>query len=602
MKCQEVALLLDDADVLHLPARVERAVAIHLRACPDCARDWQLHQALVRKALPAVPAALAPACRALVCAVPSRRSHRATRVLVVGAIALAAAAAIWIASRKPQQPDLVLQPAASDASPVVAPPVEEAAPAASGSPAEAEAPKAPATGMAAPAFSIWLLPPDTGSDDAAIRSVARELHERVLDQLRAVPGASVSEGDLASGRRPDYILQIINDTLNVGDQSGLWRFKIEVQVLRSTRTEEQLAAYDKAQATRSSPGSTVDGYVRSFGYSTLVSLEVPCKMGMCAARQAADAVDTLRLNVFSQDEAKLRDILSRFTAAGTDFATRQKLLGDFNSLSAAGRPTPVDAQFIQVILEMHADAPDQVRRMALWNTLSKIADPRMVEPIVVLLDRERDVQMRAMLASRLVTDFSEDAGARAALEKLAIADSSELVRQVAQRAAAGQEGWHQYVNATLTDRSLPPQQRWEPVEFLIAQATLTSQGPDQLDQSLGKLEADARAALVELLPRLWADLKPENIGRTTRLMNLFNSVKDPAFATLLLKGLDGGSPFSRTTLVNMLGGYADDASVAPTLERLRDTDADAKVREAAARALARRQVAGDTAGGAEPNP
>jgi len=262
---------------------------------------------------------------------------------------------------------------------------------------------------------------------------------------------------------------------------------------------------------------------------------------------------------------------------------------------------PVDAQFIRAIQEVHADAPGPAQRLVLWNALRRYTDRALIDPIVTLARQETDEQVRAALVTKLVNTFRSEAKALRALEEISAGDSSELVRQVARRATAGDEGWHQYVSATVRDVNLSPQQRWEPVEYLLGQESSMGGEPSLLQHSLDKLEGEAIAGLAELLPRIWADYRPEkDLARITSLRGIFGRLKDPALAGLLLQSLDGGSPFSRRTLVVMLERYIDDAPVAEALEKIQAADADPRIREAAAQALAKRKVvSADTPG---PNP
>lgn len=591
MNCQDIALILDDGDVANLDAAALRAVEGHLQGCPTCATDWKLHLRLVRKALPPVPAGLAAACRTLVTGASPHRTLRVRRLVVVGGLALAAAAALWIGMRNSPAP--ALAPAAALVPPQQQAEAQENAAQmvspASGRDEEKNTPaKAPAL-----SFSILLLTPEFDTEDAAIRVAARQFHEDILETLRAVPAATVAEAQSVSGRRVDYVLQYGKAPDQFRDPAGLWRFQINVFVPRSSRNKEQLAAYDEARAKGTLSGVGVEGYVQSFGYSSLVSLGVPCQAAMCPAQQAAGLVNSLRLNVFRHDVAKQQELLTRFMESGTDFATRVGLLRDFDALRSSGRATPVDAQFIRAIVQLHADAPDRAQRLALWSALAQYTEAALVEPIVTLVRQETDEQVRAALVTKLGTSYTSDAKARRVLEEISAGDASELVRQVARRATTGDEGWHQYVSATLQDVNLSPQQRWEPLEYLLGQgqAMPTSPGPSLMQRTVGRLDGAAVAAVAEVLPRIWTDFRPEkDLAHVLRLQNLLSRLTDPAIAGLLLESLDGGSPFSRSAIVGLLEKYVDDAAVAEALEKVRAADADTKVREAAARVLARRKV------------
>lgn len=591
MNCQDIALILDDGDAANLDAAALRSVEAHLQGCPACAVDWKLHMRLARKVLPPVPAGLAAACRTLVTGASPNRTHRVRRLVVVGGLALAAAAAFWVGMRNSPAPSpaTAVVPLQEQVHPEAQEEVAQVAAPASGPDEEKNTPaEAPAQ-----SFSILLLTPEFGTEDAAIRAVARQFHEGILEALRTVPGVTVAEAQSASGRRVDYVLQYGDVSGQFRDPAGLWRFQINMLVPRSSRSKEQLAAYDEARAKGTLSGMSVEGYVQSFGYSSLVSLGVPCQAGMCPARQAAGLVNSLRLNVFRHDVAKQQELLTRFMESGTDFATRLGHLRDFDALRSSGRATPVDAQFIRAILQLHADAPDRAQRLVLWSALAQYTEAALVEPIVTLVRQETDEQVRAALVTKLGTSYTSDAKARRVLEEISAGDASELVRQVARRATTGDEGWHQYVSATLQDVNLSPQQRWEPLEYLLGQgqALPTSPGPTLMQRTVGRLDGAAVAAVAEMLPRIWADLRPEkDLAQVLRLQNLLNQLTHPAIGGLLLQSLDGGSPFSRSGIVGLLEKYIDDAAVAEALEKIRAADADTNVREAAARVLAKRKV------------
>ncbi|MDQ2639436.1 MAG: hypothetical protein M3Y79_02480 [Pseudomonadota bacterium] len=587
MNCQDIERILDDVDVTGIDAEMERAVDSHLRTCPQCARDWQLQQRLARKELPVMPAELAARC-AKAARVSSGAAGRVRRLVVVGALTLAAAAALWLGTRQPPAV-IVPAPALANAAQEPREEVQAAAPpteVAAGAPDSRTTEDTPPANPSAPLLSIWVLPTEAGSEDVAIRSAARQLHESLVEALRAIPDAHVREGESAAGRGADYVLQISKETLSTPDPEGMWRFQVSVQVPRSTLSSEQIKGYEQVQSVQGMGGATVPGYIRRFGYGTLVSLQVPCKMAMCPAKQAAEAVESIRLNAFRLDRAKQQEVFARFRESGTDFATRLKLLGDLNTLTGTGRATPVDAQFARAILDMHADASDRSQRLRLWRALDNYTDNAMIEPILWLVRQETDTQVRAMLVSQLVKNFRSDETARKALEEIAVTDASGLVRQLARRAAEGNEAWHKYLRDTLQDRTLSSHQRWEPVDYLLNVITTGSMGMAQ--QSLARLDNVTIAALAEVLPEVWAGWSLENDpGRVIRLQNLFSSLNDLALAELLLKSLDGGSPFSRSTIVTLLQKYVDDPVVRERLERLREEDADTKVREAAGRVLAK---------------
>jgi hypothetical protein len=95
MNCEDIALILDDADLGKLDREVRLAVEDHLVGCPECDRVWSPHAHLAKSRTPALPPGFADQCAALVMteSLPSGKRRAHTRIFVLGCLVAGVAAA-----------------------------------------------------------------------------------------------------------------------------------------------------------------------------------------------------------------------------------------------------------------------------------------------------------------------------------------------------------------------------------------------------------------------------------------------------------------------------------------------------------------------------
>jgi hypothetical protein len=100
MNCSDIAEILDNRNVEQLGAAERQDVESHLAACPECARDWELHAAFCALTDMREPSGFMANCRALIrVGLSSRRGQRMrSRLVLIGVFAAIAAAAGMLAA------------------------------------------------------------------------------------------------------------------------------------------------------------------------------------------------------------------------------------------------------------------------------------------------------------------------------------------------------------------------------------------------------------------------------------------------------------------------------------------------------------------------
>jgi hypothetical protein len=413
MNCNDIALLLDDGDTGRLEAGVRRDLEAHLALCADCARDWRLHERLVARRVAPMPAGLVEACRALVTAAVQRgRGTRArNRLLVIGTVAMAAAAAVLVAYLKGDAATPVVARADATLVPaVVAMPMDEAAgqtPAvATGIPAAIRA-EAPPAAAAVP-FTVRVLPLRNEATDAARAAAVESFHQAVLQQLRAIPGLTLLPETAAQGDEDppaEYVL-----TVSGGDASA--------------RNEYSVAVMLDAQPV---PGGGYSARMAS-AYSGEMNRACadprPAALSDCRdpASLADRAVSLLRTRVFPPDpllrqqiEARLHDPSqspdARFQALTELAGLRQPALHQ-----SAGPAAGVlgDSSVIQSAISLAAVSPDPRQRAEIWRAMRGVGNAALLQPLVEASRLDPDPMVRAHAAATLAADFADSPTTRAA--------------------------------------------------------------------------------------------------------------------------------------------------------------------------------------------
>jgi hypothetical protein len=211
-----------------------------------------------------------------------------------------------------------------------------------------------------------------------------------------------------------------------------------------------------------------------------------------------------------------------------------------------------------------------------------VGDAALVEPLLVSLQRDPE-DARIAAVGTLAADFSGDERARSALETAALSDPRPLVRALARRGLAGDEGWHEYVTASLKDASLPDSERVEALLFeLYPPDTIdgvSEPSPENYWQILKGLDDASVRALAEVFPgadqlRKW----PGN-----NLVGNFGAIhnKNPAVTEMLLTVLEHDTrALNRESAGQVLAeSHASEPRVREALIKAVNGDPDASVRD-----------------------
>src|SRR5690606_18729513 len=214
MNCQDIAWILDEADLRSLDSEVRHRVATHLAGCAACARVWGPLVDLAAVPMAAMPPDLAERCASLVAAEHASRGRAARfRPLIVGAVLAFAAAAAMLTShffiqQPAPQPASRQDPPAGNATPAFAMPPDAAG---TGNAAAAPATVVRQGNTSAPAasprpYEVRMLPLSNEAVDGASADAVAAFYASVVEQLRALPRIQVvnitespGRGDPATG-------------------------------------------------------------------------------------------------------------------------------------------------------------------------------------------------------------------------------------------------------------------------------------------------------------------------------------------------------------------------------------------------------------------
>lgn len=592
MNCQDIMRILDDRDIGALGEAERREVAAHLAACPDCARDWEIHQRLSAAAIPPMPAEFAAQCRALVAARPAPASGRraSSRLILIGTLAAVAAAAAMLAVRLtgPRQPVGVTMSAPAT--------IRTAAMESTGLEHPTETRPIDRTGgsgdiAARPAESVKpftvLARLRLAADDPALRRVLQVHYAQLLDQLRAVPGLQLLESEQSGNdadAQADYLITLTGgDGGTPGASSAFGATPIAAQAGAGTSASAAPRAFLvtlKVESLQRDARTGRTGMTGFYSYSGYPDPKCDGAADSCPTAAASGTiVELLRATVFPVDPSLQPELQARLLDPGLNDAARLNALSGVVQLIRAKRGTGWNADLVRGAMDLAVTARDPVMRAQVWRTLRSIDYPGLVQPLFDMIRQESDVSSRLEAVATLA-EYGRDPAGSAALESIASSDSRQLVREVARRALAGDAGWNQYVAATLTNSSLTDAERLEPFNYLIQSAALMGAhngiGPIVNDQVM--------AALKELLPKTW--------GRSTDTMsriglaNLLRDVDHPVAAELLLKSLlDSQDPMVRRSTLSALAPRCGYPRVRAAVEQIAAGDPDPQMRQIAAGAL-----------------
>lgn len=483
MNCEDIALLLDDRDVSGLDPEQSKRVQAHLHKCTQCAAEWDVHTRMLATPVAAMRPELrhdiwqALAARAV--AKPSRRRY--VRPMLLGlVVAGAGVAAMLVLELSPPRvnvaanaPDRWTQaPAevvagANDIEGALGP-FEGAVDGQQRRDRSTVAPPQRKRLVVLP--TLHEITDQSGIDDVnRIRSeVVRYLRERSdLDVIE------ITESEEASV--PAYFAAL---------RDWLWSTFSDAPFRRHSR-DWAVARHYGAQATVRLTSKEPERPPPRYGHipPDVWALEVSQADGD-GGRVSLGGIgpgDDLERRARSIAREIYRDIVPPEIVADVyASAIADARLSDSERLGAFAEATvlvimpalragkPPSAAVMVAATELGHTAADAETRRSVWQGMGSIPNASAALPLIDALVTERDAGVRQAIA-RSLREFADDPRVRAMLEGTADGDTSSVVRREARWVLLGTADRRAFLEATLRDPSLRPEERL--ATLLIARET-----------------------------------------------------------------------------------------------------------------------------------
>jgi hypothetical protein len=561
MNCQDISLAMDDRDIGALNEAQRREFDAHLEACPDCARDWDLHVRLAATRTPAMPTNLQSRIEMswpVRGGAAGRRTSR--RLVVIGSVVLAAAAAMLTAHLMQES-----APAAAPAT-VSAPPIAPAAQLPAPEPVKVVASAAlAATPPAQPPDKEEASPPAQPTPLPAARTV------RVLPLQNQATGAATAAVEtffttfLANLRGNNEIAVIAPDQ---PEPAGVAAPKLQIRVRGYGPAPEGKFTMEIRNENLQPDGSyrielvvypTVDMAAACAGtppFDTMESCHSPLHVAGALARSVG-------ATLLRSDPALQRDPQARLLDRSLSQGDRLKALTELND-------KPNDPAVVLGAADLAKTGSDPKLRAFTWRAMVNVRNPELVAPVVeaMVRDPDADVRLQAMIVAM---GFAEDARVRDGFATIAQSDPRPMVRALGQRYVMGEESWKKYMASSLKDTSRPDTERVEALIFELNR-------PVPMDLQGFLQDNDALPALRDLLPGLPTNSPAGN--QPLLLLSRLAQIDDPAITDLVLKGLEKQkSTFALSILRTLFGKHSDDPRVRAALEKIATEDPDPDVRK-----------------------
>jgi hypothetical protein len=554
MNCKDITEILDNRNIARLGAAERRTVEAHLTACPDCARDLELHRqfAAMPDAMP--PGGFVAHCRARVAAASAigRNQRVRSRLFIAGTLAAVfAVAALLLLSTGPTTalPESGLVAVGDPTSHSVSASVTRQA---VGAPAQTDA-----EGLAPePLLTVRVLPlgyvdeSSSGAPDPLSAAFADELaaripaensllevfHAALVQELRAVPGLTLVEPhvQVAAGTPgKHYELRVGRLTmLSPGGKLVPWDTRYLDAVVRAFQLQP-----DGNVVMRLLLPSRIDLRATCTGAASPGS--APCRD---MAGTVAAVVRELRQKVFPPDPSVPRQLQAKLQDSSLDQGQRFQALEE---LYVARAQTSDDTWLrdiatVRGALDLAAGADPKLRAQ-IWRALRGSTHPDLVQPMMAsALQDSDDARMHAV--ATLAADFSGDPQVRATLEMVARDDPRPLVRALATQGLAGDEAWRQYVVSSLKDANRPAAERIEAFIHHVQAPGLTPRSYATTPAAFEDLDDEAIRTLAQLLPTAAAAF-PGGEGQIGSLLSQLGSRYNrlPAVVDTLLHYLEHGT-------------------------------------------------------------
>jgi len=589
MNCQEVVGILDNQEVDRLDAAQRRQVEAHVAVCADCARVWNAQTSLALLPDLALSQEFAGQCRAAVAAMPVSRANGSGRGRILrwgslAALAAAAAALALLAAPTDQNASgVAAQVSQTGAVPLVVDVNTAQTPTA---PADVRSGTAPVAITAAPRFTVRVvqesLYPDSKelaavANDPVVQEILRSLHNALVAELRKIPDLALVDKDPAqtTPAQRHYRLQIGPDGVRGYDGKMMhWVHGYPVGLI-----------VRELQPGGASVERLYDGVVVGVDLAGTCPGVPPARDIACpdAPQAAAEMVSRLRKQVFPPDTSVTQPLQARFEDSSLAPEERFSVLVELFKQQAktGGRSLVSDASVVRAVIEL-SRLSDAAHRAQLWRAMRGVGDAQLVEPMLASLQQDpEDVRIAAL--ETLAADFSGDQRAWSALETVALSDPRPLVRAVAQRGIAGEEGWNNYVVSSLEDARLPDSRRVEALMYALyppdAVDGVPDPSPSNYWQILKGLDEAAVRSLAEIFPRAEVFRR----GPSNNLLGNFSAVnrRNPVVTDLLLTVLAQDSKaLNRAVAAQELAeAHASEPRVREALLKTVRSDPDAMVRD-----------------------
>jgi hypothetical protein len=566
VNCQEANLLFD-ADPQRLSPTQREAIQRHADTCAACGAELADWEALLMSPVPATPASLWPRIMA---ALPVPRAPRgAVRPLVIGGVLLAglALAGTWAEwGRRDAVPDST----ATLAVPVAAAPadVDGADGSVKGTVPEQTALPGAVDGISTPAIALdphrvlVLKRPEVAADSRAL-ALAEQCHDLIVRELRSFRGLSLVVDAGAPEKAATRLVGIPERDLGIARGQGAGKV-----VTISTASGCQAMLYDAATGEMISGASA----------SGLEEGRVP--VDVFSRAMARDFGDKILLDADSELAQARAGVLD--TSLGDHERVQALQVQLRKPRSSAQDAAFFDAQVIAAAIQLGTKSADPGVRTSVWSTMRNVRDPSLVKPLLQVLAKDTDAQVRYQAALDL-NAFLDQPGVREALRRAAAEDPSSepeamccalTVREAAQRSLIADNDFRKWVFDTLRDERLPVRSR------LIA---LQGSSPDGRFWMLSILDLGDEAA------RIVFDIgqRQRDAGLRRMAWTALNHARpDDAFAPVLVEDMASHEDeYVRAAAATALAGYADRPAVRAAFERAMN-DPSMAVRRAAGNALA----------------
>jgi hypothetical protein len=573
MNCQEASHLLD-ADPQQLSREQREDIRRHVESCRACGEEWANWQAMVMLPVPATSPSLWPR---ILAALPVARvqQRRTFRPLVIGGVLLAgvALAAAWMEWGRQESSMAIVSAAgmpaatgtdgdhAHGASMQV--PASAQASASGHAPDTAAADAAPSPAMELDPHRVLVLKRPEAAADARIVALADQCHDAVVRELRSFRGVDVVVDAGAPRRQSGRPFTLPESDRGIAREHGAGRV-----VSISTVGGCQVLLHDVAS------GAMLSGVSANGLEEGRVTVDV------LAPSIARDLLDKVLLSAASELAQARAIVLDTSRSDGERIAALQapRRRSDADAQAAAF----FDAQVIAAAIQLGTKSSDAGMRTSAWSMLRNVDDPSLVKPLLQVLAKDPDAQVRYQAAINLNL-FLDAPGVREALRKAAAEDPSSepqatccvlTVREAVQRSLVADKDYGKWVLDSLLDESLPVRSR------LIS---LQDSSPDGRFRMFSILDLGDEAA------RIVFDIgqRQRDAGLRTMAWTALNHARpDDAFAPVLVEDMAShADEYVRAAAATALAGYADRPEVRAAFERAM-SDQSIYVRRAAGNALA----------------